>query len=74
MKNSYFKQYSETAPLKQVILGRYKGYASNEKYIEIVNEDQKQGLPSVEELAPEFEQCRSILEERGVDVLIPEEV
>ena len=74
MKLTTFSQFSETDPLKKVIIGRWKGYAEAEKYIEIVNEEQKKGLPSEELLKAEFENFRQTLEGRGVEVLIPDKV
>lgn len=67
-------QYNETDPLKTVIIGRYEGYRANEAYVEVVNESQKRGLPTENELKPEFDQFRSELEKRGVEVLIPDYV
>ncbi|MCO6489702.1 MAG: hypothetical protein J5I98_14900 [Phaeodactylibacter sp.] len=69
-----FQQYSETAPLKKVIIGRHEGYRAVEAYTERVNESQKQGLPTEADLRPEFESFRRALEEEGVEVLIPEYV
>lgn len=69
-----FHQYSETAPLKRVIIGRYQGYRAVEAYTERVNESQKRGLPTEAGLRPEFEAFRRALEEEGVEVLIPEYV
>lgn len=69
-----FSQFSETDRLKKVIIGRYEGYAEAEEYVEIVNEEQKKGLPSVEQLKAEFEVFKSTLEERGIEVLVPERV
>lgn len=69
-----FQQYSETAPLKKVVIGRYEGYRAVEAYTERVNESQKKGLPTEAALRPEFESFRKALEEEGVEVLIPEYV
>lgn len=69
-----FSQFSETDTLKKVIIGRHQGYAEDEAYIEIVNEEQKKGLPQQGQLKEEFENFRNTLEERGVEVLIPERV
>ena len=74
MKHPNFSQYSETHPLKKVLIGRYEGYAEDEDYIEIVNEDQKKGLPKVDSLRQEFETFRKNLENRGIEVLVPEPV
>ena len=69
-----FRQYNETDPLKKVIIGRYQGYRAEEAYVEIVNEEQKKGLPDVQELRPEFESFKQHLQARGVEVLVPEYV
>ncbi|ELR73101.1 hypothetical protein C900_05736 [Fulvivirga imtechensis AK7] len=69
-----FHQYNETDPLKKVIIGRYQGYRAEEAYVEIVNEEQKKGLPDVQELGPEFESFKHHLEARGVEVLVPQYV
>lgn len=69
-----FNQYNETDPLKKVIIGRYEGYRAEEAYVEIVNEEQKKGLPDIQDLGPEFESFRQQLEEHGVEVLVPEYV
>lgn len=66
-----FHQFSETAPLRRVIIGRYRGYRAHPAYQEIVNEEQKKGLPTEEELAPEFQAFRQALEAEGVEVLEP---
>ena len=73
-KPTSFQQYSETAPLKKVIIGRYEGYRSVEAYTELVNESQKRGLPTEAELQPEFEGFRDALEKEGVEVLAPDYV
>jgi len=69
-----FHQYSETAPLRRVIIGRYQGYLAHPAYQEIINEDQKQGFPTEADLAPEFKAFRRALEAEGVDVLEPQYV
>jgi len=69
-----FCQYSETARLKEVIIGRWEGYRKVEAYVERVNEDQQKGLPREAELQPEFAAFRQALESRGVKVRIPEYV
>lgn len=72
--HSYFKQYSETAELKEVVIGRHQGYAAHDEYVEIVNEEQKKGLPDLVELAYEFEQFKAALEAHGVQVHTPDYV
>ena len=42
-----FNQFNETDPLKTVIIGRCEGYAAEDAYVEIVNEDQKKDQPSL---------------------------
>jgi N-dimethylarginine dimethylaminohydrolase len=75
MVNQYeLSQHNETDPLKMVIIGRHEGYRTNEAYVEVVNESQKKGLPSEPELKPEFEAFAKVLEDHGVQVLIPEYV
>lgn len=74
MNYKSFHQYTETDRLKEVIIGRHEDYAKNDDYIEIVNEEQKQGLPSVSELAKEFETFRQELEKRDITVHIPDYV
>lgn len=73
MKQS-FSQYNETDRLKQVIIGRYEGYRQYEDYVEIVNEEQKKGLPQVEQLETEFNNFQKTMEEYGVQVIVPEYV
>lgn len=68
------RQYNETDPLKKVIIGRYQGYRAAEEYVELVNEDQKKGLPAEKELKPEFEAFRQALQAEGVEVLAPDYV
>lgn len=72
--SNIFEQYSETDPLKKVIIGRYKGYRKVDEYVEIVNDTQRAGLPTKEQLAEEFTELKKILENNGVEVLIPEYV
>lgn len=69
-----FHQFSETAPLQRVIIGRYQGYRAHPAYQEIINEEQKKGLPTEQDLAPEFNAFRHALEAEGVEVLIPDYV
>jgi len=69
-----FRQFSETDPLKTVIIGRYEGYRAVEEYTELVNESQKRGLPTEAGLRTEYEGFRKALEKEGVNVLIPEYV
>lgn len=69
-----FSQFSETDVLKEVIIGRYKGYCAERAYVEIVNEDQKKGLPQLKELEREFEEFKKVLVEHGVKVLVPDYV
>lgn len=69
-----FSQYSETEKLRTVIIGRWEGYRRVEEYTEIVNEDQKRGLPHADQLRPEFESLQRVLEENNVEVLIPDYV
>ncbi len=72
--NHQFNQYNETDTLKKVIIGRYQGYRAVEAYVEIVNEEQKTGLPTEKELQPEFEAFKTALQDHGVEVLIPDYV
>lgn len=74
MSLNTFQQFSETDDLKKVIIGRWEDYSADESYIEIVNEEQKKGLPDPEQLAPEFELLKKTLEDHNVEVLIPEYV
>ena len=69
-----FHQYAETAPLHRVIIGRHEGYRAHPAYEEIVNEEQKKGLPTEAELQPEFSAFRKALEAEGVEVLVPDYV
>ncbi len=69
-----FAQYSETAPLRRVIIGRCEGYRAQPDYEEIVNEEQKKGLPTEAELRPEFAAFRKALQAEGVEVLVPDYV
>lgn len=68
---SAFRQFEESAPLKEVIIGRYKGYLQSPEYQEVVNEDQKQGFPDEANLETEFTAFRSALESEGVTVHEP---
>lgn len=74
MNNPGFKQFSETGLLKEVIIGRYQGYCAEDAYVEIVNEDQKKGLPQLRDLEREFEAFKNVLADRGVRVLEPDYV
>ncbi|GAB3828876.1 dimethylarginine dimethylaminohydrolase family protein [Pontibacter rugosus] len=65
------KQYSETEQLRKVIVGRYENYAAAQAYVEVVNEDQKNGLPQQEQLKKEFKAFRQVLADAGVEVLVP---
>ena len=69
-----FHQYAETAPLRRVIIGRHEGYRAHPAYEEIVNEEQKKGLPTEAELQPEFSAFHKALEAEGVEVLVPDYV
>jgi len=69
-----FAQWNEIDPLKQVIIGRYQEYNQHPQYAELVNRDQNESLPYVEELQKEFEQLRITLQKEGVEVNIPEYV
>lgn len=74
MSTQGFSQFSETDVLKEVIIGRYEGYCAEEAYVEIVNEDQKKGLPQLQDLEREFEAFKKVLVDRGVKVLTPDYV
>ena len=69
-----FSQYGETARLRKVIVGRVEGYRKVDEYTEIVNEDQRRGLPSADKLKREFNSFIKALEQRDIEVLIPEYV
>lgn len=69
-----FSQFNETDPLKTVIIGRWEGYRKVEAYTEIVNEEQKKGLPSAAQLGPEFDAFQRLLQKNGVEVLVPQYV
>lgn len=71
---NHFQQFNETDRLKKVIIGRCEGYALEDAYVEVVNEDQKNGLPKIEQLIPEFNSLKNTLEARNVEVLIPKYV
>lgn len=66
-----FKQFNETDKLKQVIIGRCEDYSAETAYIEIVNEEQKKGLPGSDQLIPEFKALQKILVAHDVEVLTP---
>lgn len=68
------KQFNETDKLKKVVIGRWEDYCSDRSYVEIVNEEQKKGLPDTRELSPEFQAFKHALEDHGVEVLVPEYV
>lgn len=72
--NNTFQQYSETDPLKKVIIGRYKGYRKVAEYVEYVNKNQKEGLPNKQQLEKEFSALADILKKNGVEVLTPDYV
>lgn len=74
MTQPSFSQYSETDKLQTVILGRYQGYREVEAYVEIVNEEQKKGLPQVPQLKEEFDRFAQVMIDRGVEVLTPDYV
>ena len=69
-----FSQYNETDTLKTVIIGRWDGYRKVTEYTEIVNADQRESLPDVAQLKPEFETFQRVLEKNGIEVLVPEYV
>ncbi|MCC9134799.1 dimethylarginine dimethylaminohydrolase family protein [Pontibacter silvestris] len=64
-------QYNETDTLRRVIIGRYEGYRKVPAYTELVNEEQKKGLPENSLLETEFKQFRQVLNDAGVEVLVP---
>jgi len=68
------QQFSETARLHKVIIGRWEGYRQVEAYVERVNLDQQKKLPVAAELQPEFEAFQAALEAEGVTVLRPDYV
>ncbi|PRY13160.1 N-dimethylarginine dimethylaminohydrolase [Pontibacter ummariensis] len=68
------QQHSETDTLQKVIIGRYENYNESPAYAELVNEEQKTGLPPREQLKEEFENFRNVLTEAGVEVLVPDYV
>ncbi len=68
------QQFSETARLRKVIIGRWEGYRRVEAYVERVNMDQQNKLPTAAELQPEFEAFRAALEAEGVTVWQPDYV
>ncbi|MDX1629956.1 MAG: arginine deiminase family protein, partial [Fulvivirga sp.] len=69
-----FSQYNETGKLRKVVIGRCAGYAEDPAYIELVNEDQKKGLPDKILLNREFNLLVKTLMDKGVEVKIPEYV
>jgi N-dimethylarginine dimethylaminohydrolase len=69
-----FHQYTEYDPLRKVVIGRYREYARDAAYIERINEDQKKGLPGMDQLHGEFEGLRHILEHHEIEVLEPDYV
>lgn len=71
---SKFWQHNETDTLKTVIIGRWDGYRKVAEYTEIVNADQRESLPDVGQLKPEFETFQRVLEKNGIEVLVPEYV
>ncbi|ARS34017.1 dimethylarginine dimethylaminohydrolase family protein [Pontibacter actiniarum] len=68
------QQHSETDPLQKVIIGRYENYNESPAYAELVNEDQKSGLPQRNQLKEEFDSFRKVLTDAGVEVLVPDYV
>jgi len=68
------QQFSETARLRKVIIGRWEGYRRVEAYVERVNMDQQNKLPTAAELQPEFGAFRAALEAEGVTVWQPDYV
>lgn len=66
-----FAQWNERDPLKEVIIGRYQEYNRHPQYAELVNKDQKESLPHLDELQKDFEQLRKTLQKEGVKVHIP---
>lgn len=74
MKSDQFSQFSETDTLKKVIIGRWEHYAEDKRYIELVNEDQKKGLPTRESLKEDLETFGRLLRKYGVEVLVPQRV
>lgn len=74
MTTDTFSQYSETGPLKKVIVGSHRGYRKEPAYEQIVNESQKNGLPEVDMLEREFAGFMDILKKYDVEVLTPEYV
>jgi len=69
-----FHQYTEYDPLLKVIVGRYQEYARDTAYVERINEDQKKGLPGVDQLRPEFDGLWHVLKDHGIEVLEPANV
>lgn len=67
-----FAQFGETQRLRKLIIGRCEGYRATAAYEEIVNEEQRKGLPTEETLKPEFAAFRAALEAEGVEVLLPD--
>lgn len=74
MSQNTLKQFNETDRLKKVIIGRWEDYCSDQSYVEIVNEEQKKGLPDTETLIPEFNAFIKTLEDHNVEVLVPQYV
>ncbi len=66
-----FAQFNEADRLQSVVIGRWKGYRAMPEYIELVNEEQKKGLPSTAELKQEFDSFRQVLEKYEVEVFEP---
>lgn len=69
-----FNQYSETATLQKVIIGRYQGYRKVEQYVEKVNSTQQRGLPEIQQLEQEYEAFAKVLTDHGIEVLRPNHV
>ncbi|UII33061.1 arginine deiminase family protein [Fulvivirga ulvae] len=74
MQQSTLRQFNETDRLKKVIIGRWEDYCSDKSYVEIVNEEQKKGLPDANTLSPEFKAFKQTLEDYGIEVLVPQYV
>lgn len=69
-----FSQFNETDRLRKVIVGRWRGYAEVDEYVETVNEAQTSGFPETDQLEKEFDAFKKILQNHDVEVLVPERV
>lgn len=69
-----FRQHNETDALKTVIIGLAEGYRKVDAYLEIHNENLKEGFPDREDLIVEFEDFVKVLKERNIEVLRPDYV